>query len=739
MDFQRVRLVLLILSTVVVVTAGTARGLTTTLSASGDTYVRGGQQNQNQNSDTFLRVQSSGPNRTLVRFTQAQIAAAIGGGTLVSATLELFIQFNQNNWGATGRTVSAHRITVDWTEAGATYNCPIDTNLANQQPDCATQWNGGTFVATETSHVLHTNGLSGYVQYTVTSDVAAFLVGTNNYGWLIKLTNEPQNGQVDYTSREGTAGQQPRLVLVYNAPTATPTRTPTSTSTLTPTRTPTRTVTPTPTSACGNSVVDAGEQCDVGAQNGQTTSCCTSACQFRSAGSTCRPSAGFCDVAETCTGSNGNCPADGFNTGLVCRVASTGEVCDQTESCNGSGPNCPPDGVKPLGTECRASAGICDVAETCDGVSKNCPADGFASAVVCRAVSAGDDCDEEESCNGGGPNCPNDAVKPLGTQCRAAAGVCDVAEVCNGSSKTCPADGFDTGMVCRAVSSGDVCDQAESCNGSGPNCPADAVKPSGTSCRASAGECDVADACDGSAKTCPPDAFKPNGTACTADGNPCTVDQCNGGGATCQHPAGNSGVVCRASAGQCDIAENCDGANAACPVNAFQPSGTACGSNSNTDCDNPDSCNGTGTCTVNNEPNGTSCSDGDQCTSSDSCAAGVCTGGINTCNILDHYKCYQGKDLKNPKFVKQDGVATTDQLVTNELVDVKKLKFVCTPVNKNGEGINNPNAHLACYQIKAPTFAVKPSVEVSSQFQPSRFELKKGKLLCLPATKTLLP
>jgi hypothetical protein len=60
-------------------------------------------------------------------------------------------------------------------------------------------------------------------------------------------------------------------------------------------------------------------------------------------------------------------------------------------------------------------------------------------------------------------------------------------------------------------------------------------------------------------------------------------------------------------------------------------------------------------------------------------------------------------------------------------------------VDKNGEGINDPNAHLACYQLKEPTFAVRPMVEVSTQFQTSQFEVKKGALLCLPATKTLLP
>jgi hypothetical protein len=255
-----------------------------------------------------------------------------------------------------------------------------------------------------------------------------------------------------------------------------------------------------------------------------------------------------------------------------------------------------------------------------------------------------------------------------------------------------------------------VCDEEEFCTGSGATCPPDGPKPSSTVCRAATnGElCDEVENCDGSSFFCPADMIKP------------------------------SGAVCRAATGQCDIAETCNGSSVVCPGDAFQPSGTACGSNGNTDCDNPDTCNGSGTCLTNNEANGTLCDDNAACTGGDVCTAGVCTGPVDLCPDLDHYKCYQGKDLKNPKFSKI-AVETDDQLVTNEMVDVKKLKFVCTPVNKNGEGINTPSAHLACYQLKAPKFAVRPNVEVSTQFQTSKFQIKKGKLLCLPATKTVIP
>ena len=48
------------------------------------------------------------------------------------------------------------------------------------------------------------------------------------------------------------------------------------------------------------------------------------------------------------------------------------------------------------------------------------------------------------------------------------------------------------------------------------------------------------------------------------DHNPCTVDGADASG--CTHTAGNSGTVCREAAGDCDVAETCDGTSDACPA-----------------------------------------------------------------------------------------------------------------------------------------------------------------------------
>src|SRR5207249_6983969 len=79
-------------------------------------------------------------------------------------------------------------------------------------------------------------------------------------------------------------------------------------------------------------------------------------------------------------------------------------------------------------------------------------------------------------------------------------------------------------------------------------------------CRAAVNECDVAETCTGTNTSCPTDGFQSSTTPCTADDNPCTADTCDGTNTTCQHPPGNAGAVCRAAAGECDVAETCPGA-----------------------------------------------------------------------------------------------------------------------------------------------------------------------------------
>ncbi|MEP7012842.1 MAG: DNRLRE domain-containing protein [Acidobacteriota bacterium] len=219
MSGSRSRVAVGLLSLAAALFAGAvATAQTVALPANSDTYLRQSSANQNNGQDTLLHVQQSGHNRVLVAMDSAAIAAAVGTGHLASATLELYVT-DSAGWGTAGRTVDLHRMAATWTENGATWNCGIDTIPTNSQPNCTTQWDGGTFDDEPSDSALHLNTTGGIVQWNVTDDVRAFLSGTPNYGWLAKLSDETLGGNVDYTSRQGSAtAQRPRLVLVVESP-----------------------------------------------------------------------------------------------------------------------------------------------------------------------------------------------------------------------------------------------------------------------------------------------------------------------------------------------------------------------------------------------------------------------------------------------------------------------------------------------------------------------------------------
>ena len=198
---------LALLLPILLLPAAPAHAQTQTLLATQDTYLKRWRPNRNQGEKRFLRVRRLGRNRTLVQFDQAEIADAVGTGILVSAKLRLYITFYRNIRGKDGQKVAVHRMSQAWTEGGATWNCPDDTNTTNHRSDC-TRWNmrkssEWPFVGTPTDVILHQKGQSGWLEWDVTADVAQFLAGTaENYGWLVKKVKEWRLGRVRYSSRE---------------------------------------------------------------------------------------------------------------------------------------------------------------------------------------------------------------------------------------------------------------------------------------------------------------------------------------------------------------------------------------------------------------------------------------------------------------------------------------------------------------------------------------------------------
>ena len=107
---------------------------------------------------------------------------------------------------------------------------------------------------------------------------------------------------------------------------------------------------------------------------------------------------------------------------------------------------------------------------------------------------------------------------------------------------------------------------------------------------------------------------------------------------------------------------------------------------------------------------------------------------------VDHFECYKvGITSGTPKFVPVLGVTVADQFGPMT-VDVKKPKYLCTPVDKNGEDPSAPSHvnHLMCYQVKQVDpvpFMKIVGTFVNNQFGPETLDVKKPALLCVPALK----
>lgn len=214
------------------------------------------------------------------------------------------------------------------------------------------------------------------------------------------------------------------------------------------------------------------------------------------------------------------------------------------------------------------------------------------------------------------PNCDCHRAR-RGTVCREANGDCDVAETCNGITSVCPPDAFaplgqtcSAGVCsgrdgrCRGCVDGAPCDPGRacargelSCANDPPTCVAIPLA-AGTTCRPTAGDCDVAEVCNGSSSDCPVDLYA-------------------------------LGTTCRAANGDCDVAETCSGTSPTCPANGFAGASTVCrAAMFDMPCDAPEFCTGTSsTCPSedNAATNGLRC--GIRC---GECMSGEC---VDRCNI----------------------------------------------------------------------------------------------------------
>jgi hypothetical protein len=168
---------------------------------------------------------------------------------------------------------------------------------------------------------------------------------------------------------------------------------------------------------------------------------------------------------------------------------------------------------------------------------------------------------------------------------------CTANDVCSGGGTCTPGTPI---AGCQPCSSPTQCDDGNPCTTD--TCPAGTCQHGsavGVVCRAAAGVCDVAETCTAASAQCPPDAFLPSSTVCRQSAGVCDVtENCTGSRAACPTDAFvPNTTVCRPSAGTCDVAETCTGTNATCPPDDFKPANTVCRASTGV-CDVAESCTG---------------------------------------------------------------------------------------------------------------------------------------------------
>jgi hypothetical protein len=196
-----------------------------TLFAEKDSFIREGIQNTNEGSNKVLRIMGSGPinNRALISFNLDDVQEFSSGKTLQSATIKLYVEKNNLQWGD-GQYINIHSIQTQWDEGngvnapvsnliksdGVTWSCPLDSNSCNEE------WNGGVFNQTPIDSVWISNQVDNYwIKFDVTSDILNYQVTNENLGWIIMKDDEDSDGQINIASREAKSNN-PELVMVFS-------------------------------------------------------------------------------------------------------------------------------------------------------------------------------------------------------------------------------------------------------------------------------------------------------------------------------------------------------------------------------------------------------------------------------------------------------------------------------------------------------------------------------------------
>ncbi len=112
-------------------------------------------------------------------------------------------------------------------------------------------------------------------------------------------------------------------------------------------------------------------------------------------------------------------------------------------------------------------------------------------------------------------------------------------------------------------------------------------------------------------------------------------------------------------------------------------------------------------------------------------------GSVGKCKAatqIDHYKCYDVVKPKSTKLASAPVVDLEDQFSVIFGVTVHRTpEIFCNPAVKDDEQeLKVPDAHLACYRVKADEAAVG-EVAINNQFGEQTLRLSETEFLCVPS------
>ncbi len=105
---------------------------------------------------------------------------------------------------------------------------------------------------------------------------------------------------------------------------------------------------------------------------------------------------------------------------------------------------------------------------------------------------------------------------------------------------------------------------------------------------------------------------------------------------------------------------------------------------------------------------------------------------------VDPFTCYTVRLAKgSPRVPRGLQIALEDQFQSPRRFDVKRPRLLCTPVDKNGDGIKKPDGRLLCYRARPaagePRHATRTGVSTADEFVIHKIDTRTEELLCVPS------